>query len=145
MPTLYVPTLQTKGEIDMSELKPCPFCGNTDLYKGAFAYWTVSCKKCPASQKGETEQEAIQAWNTRADGWISVEDELPNEGDYVLVWGNELMPNVCFLAKVSEEIKNLYRKKALRPPPEKIFYDLEHCWQLGITHWQPLPLPPQEK
>lgn len=49
------------------ELKPCPFCGNTDLYKGAFAYWTVSCKKCPASQKGETEKEAIQAWNTRSE------------------------------------------------------------------------------
>ena len=50
----------------MSELKPCPHCGGeavpvTDLY-----FWAVRCNGCGAECGNcKTEQEAIDAWNTR--------------------------------------------------------------------------------
>lgn len=55
-----------------SELKPCPFCGGTDvnLYHSAktFMSW-VSCKSCgleAPSETGITDAEAITYWNTRS-------------------------------------------------------------------------------
>ena len=66
----------------MSDLKPCPFCGNDgsgpiedalhiseiDMmgeWKAPMAY-TVQCDKCTATMGYyETEEDAIAAWNTR--------------------------------------------------------------------------------
>jgi len=55
-----------------SELKPCPFCGGTDvnLHHSAktFMSW-VSCKSCgldAPSETGVTDEEAITYWNTRS-------------------------------------------------------------------------------
>lgn len=62
----------------MAELKPCPFCGSKwanvkyvnnpfdrhHIYGGFAAY----CDDCGATTKHfKTEQEAIEAWNRRAD------------------------------------------------------------------------------
>lgn len=57
----------------MSELKPCPFCGNDAIEaKAIFSeYVTVECPyvKCDANPcvSKFTKKEAISAWNTRAD------------------------------------------------------------------------------
>ena len=59
------------------ELKKCPFCGNHDLVVGPYdtdlfnngeyiTKYEVSCCYCNASIEGKTEQEAVDAWNTRA-------------------------------------------------------------------------------
>lgn len=59
------------------KLKPCPFCGNTDVktalinseYKGTeeeeeLCFWIVGCLKCQALGKsGKTEAEAAKNWN----------------------------------------------------------------------------------
>lgn len=61
----------------MTDLTPCPFCGNRRNYFNADApnftrrYWTVKCDVCdvqgpPFSVNSEGEAEAIAAWNTRA-------------------------------------------------------------------------------
>lgn len=60
----------------MSEikLKPCPFCGNTEikLWHSPFGVGG-ECKKCGANSghevefNGETKQDAAEAWNRRAD------------------------------------------------------------------------------
>lgn len=63
----------------MTELLPCPFCGGEAvLYNGNYG-WNVRCKDgkitvftdCPAKKTGEidydTEEDAIVAWNTRAE------------------------------------------------------------------------------
>lgn len=59
----------------MAELKPCPFCGNTDIYLDGsdnlppddHPYWYVICSECGASVFGNVDPEvAAEAWNRRA-------------------------------------------------------------------------------
>lgn len=56
----------------MPELKPCPFCGETeDLSKNSCGSWDVGCTNgkcamCARSFGFDTKEEAIKAWNTRA-------------------------------------------------------------------------------
>lgn len=62
----------------MDELKPCPFCGGeAEPFKDACfcaedgtmyeIKWFVGCTDCPALVSGETEVDAIAAWNRRVD------------------------------------------------------------------------------
>ena len=61
----------------MEELKPCPFCGGTRIevyhnpnnklrYFGIEQY-NVSCVCCAAQLCRQKKDEAIEAWNRRAD------------------------------------------------------------------------------
>lgn len=57
----------------MSELKPCPFCGGTDLHLGSFSGWgndVIVCYECLAvfsCRKITCEEDLIEAWNRRAE------------------------------------------------------------------------------
>ena len=60
----------------MMETKPCPFCGETDLYKFEYPFRRkpglrgcfVKCKGCGATSGNfETVEDAMNAWNTRKD------------------------------------------------------------------------------
>lgn len=61
------------------ELKPCPFCGCENIQRVGFD--TALCPSCDASHQENK-------WNTRATGWISVDDRLPDVGDLVLTYAN---------------------------------------------------------
>lgn len=61
------------------ELKPCPFCGDKAVQKDMdtpFKNGWIGCPKCHCFidwiKNGKPQ--AITAWNTRADGWISVDE-----------------------------------------------------------------------
>lgn len=55
-----------KGWEGMSELKPCPFCGNkAEVQK--VRYWSVVCVECGSRTDGySNEGFARTAWNIRA-------------------------------------------------------------------------------
>ncbi len=61
----------------MSELKPCPFCGDEAVieqldedYNDEWCIYCLNsdgeCKMQPCTQIYETQEDAIEAWNTRA-------------------------------------------------------------------------------
>jgi Lar family restriction alleviation protein len=59
----------------MNELKPCPFCGGNDIQIDEMesfwdkneTSWRVLCIDCIAETAGDTKEQAIAAWNRRAD------------------------------------------------------------------------------
>ena len=59
----------------MNELKPCPFCGSETLEMDKedgqdFNSWYITCYNCDCqgvSRYGMTRDEAIKAWNMRAE------------------------------------------------------------------------------
>jgi len=83
----------------MSELKDCPFCASKNVYPFIAGddedarenvQW-ISCPDCDAigpSNTGDNpigDGDVFNAWNTRTDGWTSVED-LPKLGQQVSLW-----------------------------------------------------------
>lgn len=50
------------------KLKPCPFCGGTNLYYAAGRFYAVECGDCGGKVVGAfiTEKDAAEAWNTRS-------------------------------------------------------------------------------
>lgn len=51
----------------MKELKPCPFCGGEAEMQHAMGEWWALCPICKANVDGKnTEQRAVEAWNSRA-------------------------------------------------------------------------------
>ena len=75
----------------MSELMElCPFCGSckSNLRKHPETCFLHMMEEhtrseCTIWNVGEI----ILAWNTRADGWIRVEDRLPEDGNFVDIYG----------------------------------------------------------
>ena len=78
----------------MSELKPCPFCGGeAELHGFHDLYWVVECVRCYASANDcDTEQDAIEAWNTRVERTCRV---TRASRKYVLSDGTELFDDGC--------------------------------------------------
>ena len=52
----------------MENLKPCPFCGGeADYYENYYHGCNIYCQKCGAEFECDSEAEAIEAWNRRAE------------------------------------------------------------------------------
>lgn len=59
-PILEVPMADLK-----SWLETCPFCGSAAVVKPGFPLVLVTCLDCTGRTMGDTEQEAVTAWNAR--------------------------------------------------------------------------------
>lgn len=64
--------------------------------------------------------------------WISVKDRLPENYEEVLVRGYEFLPEYTF------EIDGTYIIA------EDLWHDFNGCYLSNVTHWQPLPKPPDD-
>jgi len=71
------------------ELKPCPFCGGTEIFiepdeVGSGGQWVspihVGCAQCKAEQQADDEASAIDAWNRRAEPSIAAPSDSGREG-----------------------------------------------------------------
>lgn len=134
----------------MIKLKPCPFCGysfpkleekSKTFYKGEQVYNTyVRCPACdtrgrrailshfPTNKKAR--EYVMEAWNRRSSDWISVKDRLPEEGENILIFVNDLK---------SEPVQ-----------ADVCYYDGDEAWldsgyNFGsdVPYWMPLPKPPE--
>ena len=58
------------------KLKPCPFCGGTNLYHIMGKFYTVECAHCGGKIVGpfKTVKDAIDAWNTRSEQFFTIEE-----------------------------------------------------------------------
>jgi len=51
----------------MSELLPCPFCGNQSICSdGRKGWYEITCPNCGVEMGDVSEAEAVAAWNRRA-------------------------------------------------------------------------------
>ncbi|MBP6517893.1 Lar family restriction alleviation protein [Shewanella sp.] len=73
--------MNTSNE-SIQNLKPCPFCGGkADFDYDDSGYNWVFCTKCGVTTDTDMHDEfdarlrLAKAWNTRADGWISVNND----------------------------------------------------------------------
>lgn len=122
----------------MSELKPCPFCGKkikeVPGFNGVCGCESDNC------QGSLVEYMTLDEWNTRpvedalrariaeleqAQRWIPVSERLPDASEKV-------QDVLCYNAPILEMFTRLYF--------DDIGFD---GW--AVTHWMPLPLPPEDK
>lgn len=75
------------------ELKPCPFCGGhatsygtRKMESGGSTHCLIHCDECSARLSAETENDAVEAWNRRAD-LIDPDGADPGPRDLARAWG----------------------------------------------------------
>ena len=135
----------------MTDLKPCPFCGGeaTAIDESKQAW----CNDCFAA--GPLTEEHVDAWNRRAetatessDKWVSVEERLPELEKSVLLCVRHGDPKQ---AHFSEAISGYRMTDPEHYTPEE--WDNEEGASFPpeystdewgtVTHWMPLPEPPE--
>ena len=76
------------------QLKPCPFCGGEAYLEDNEIDYLVVCSRCntavipPGEEPGATatREEAIKAWNRRAEGWRDAKTDPPeSDGNYFAI------------------------------------------------------------
>lgn len=123
----------------MDEMKPCPFCGRRGrIKKYSDDRYRAVCENhlCPVeSFDYHTAKEAQDWWNKRHDPehdrWISVEERLPEESGFTIIFCMENGLRHVTFARFQKRFKR---------------WDLTGArsyWR--VTHWKPLPEPPKEE
>jgi len=78
------------------ELKPCPFCGGkAELHRQSDLMLDyIACPKCGLymdTENFDSVDMLIENWNRRASLWISIKNDCPRFGQFVLIaFGNNL-------------------------------------------------------
>ena len=151
-------------------LAPCPFCGARGerlvIVRSELRTVRVDCDGCEVGTMWyDTDAEAIAAWNRRhspsGDGWISVEERLPDSLHEVLAFyrnalGKRRIVRALYAAPHSlpldEDCEGVCACGACPDDGETWaapgwYESNEHeetHWAVdeSVTHWRPLPDPP---
>jgi len=142
-------------QCDMSELLPCPFCNggvtytfyeDVDRVDSDGVHHTEDHHEilCEAGCYFQSQQ-SPEEWNTRTESkpaseWVSVEDRLPDSEDEYLIYpeGKYSGPTLYFNihCDIHGHVKNAFESESEYGEVSQHNY---------ITHWMPLPTPPQTK
>jgi Lar family restriction alleviation protein len=124
----------------MSELKPCPFCGKSEVdYQGRRdAFYCHTCGACgPDDAEGN-----VESWNRRAavlerGVWISVSKRLPEPED-----GADFVPVLFCLRNADHPV--CAGRYFPEEPKARRWVSLQGSYYptKAITHWMPLPAAP---
>ena len=134
----------------MSELKPCPFCGEkasenslTQITK--YDLYTVSCenRNCGVHPYtvGLTSGEAVKKWNKRSNGWIPVTERLPEK------YGRVLATYVEYGVEKVGQVTFGDMRQSCEPYELVSGFTLfsKYCEEeVIVIAWQPLPEPYEE-
>ena len=126
----------------MSELKPCPFCGCVDIFRGyddngETCVLYIYCGRCNCQTTVfDNEESCVQAWNTRAPQWQPIET-APKTGEQVLTFRHKL--NGITIGGFTE---NWYQT-SFWSNQHKVFVGFPK--EIQPTHWMPLPEAPNVK
>ena len=119
------------------ELRPCPFCGKEPAIDNNFAI----CVNDDCELSDYWSGLEVGSWNTRPiedalkariaeleaeRRWIPVSKSLPEDGEFVLAWDDEIIEVL--------EYKNTYGGASFLNIADTTVYP---------THWMPLPQPPE--
>ena len=116
------------------ELKPCPFCGgeaDIHTYEDMLTdknYTEVVCGYCGVGTKGDTQSEAIEAWNTR--NYLEKQDSSKELMEFVKFCRNAYATDV--LKREIEERKRT--KKSYNLTPTEIQFITNRLEEL-IEEW----------
>ena len=130
-----------------TELKPCPFCGgNADYWvdKWGDGLHVIECRDCGCCKRSNIGMDGVeQIWNTRADGWISVDDNMPLSIDD---FSHCSKPVIMSLTKdvIVTNGEEVWVAEFMMWVDNQVSGHIFTC--LGTpTHWMPLPSPPRTK
>jgi hypothetical protein len=144
----YCPECE-KEVVDNVKLKPCPFCGKTEVFLGEPLNpdeYGVMCNSCGAvSGLDEDGNFAEQLYNTRPiedalnkriaeleaqqPRWIPVSERLPELPNWVIAYNP--------ISNSGDPCPAFYRDG-------KWYFELGEEWDMNKpTHWRPLPAPPE--
>lgn len=126
------------------DLLPCPFCGKLEtirmIYLPTQKHGLVYHVVCDSAIGGcgsltglyqETQEEAAKEWNTRVPGWIPCSERMPEKDMSVLISAQGHRVTAYY-----DAVKGVF----MLTETEGLFYSMS-----AVTHWMPLPEPPQRK
>lgn len=124
--------------MDDRALKPCPFCGSTNVDPEGWAATDAdgnNLREGPCCDDCNASADSVEAWNTRAadrlserEGWREIESDPPSPGQRIIAAtpdGSHWSFSEAFFDEVVEEWTDVRSDRYVRP-----------------THWMPLPSPP---
>ena len=125
----------------MDELKPCPCCSSDDVVTSntATGNYRASCADCRMSTAGwYSYAEALNAWNTRADGWISVGEHPKCSGRYTV--NSSYGVRDAFFSEGF--IAGDFRWQDCETGNDE-GVENHHGIEFEVYNWMPLPVPPK--
>lgn len=113
------------------ELKPCPFCGGEDFNLDVSGIFCNSCK----AQGPLNYDDRETAWNTRPSPWNADMSAAPRDGTPVFA--------LCF-EDYPQAVRWMGEDDYGDEGTVHTFKSLVTDRYVTVTHWMPLPLPPEE-